>query len=77
MVEQYFLYHVDCLNGCGLGKSAGDGQDSPYFQVGYGSFYDILDSVDSLVESFLPFWQGFTWEVSKPAKVCCLVFSSR
>ena len=59
-----FLYHVDCLNGCGLRKSARGGQDSPYFQVGYGSFCNIPGSVDSLVESFLPFWQGFAWEGS-------------
>ena len=53
LVEHYFSYHVDCLNGCGLGEPTRGRKDPPYFQVGYGSFDNIPDLVYPLVESFL------------------------
>ena len=54
LVEHYLPYHVDCPNSCGLGEPARGRKDSPYFQVGYGSFDNIPDLVDPFVESFLP-----------------------
>ena len=54
LVEHYFSYHVDCPDGGGLGEPAGGRKDPPYFQVGYGSLYNIADLVDPFVESFLP-----------------------
>ena len=54
LVERYFSYHVNCPDGCGLGEPARGRKDPPYFQVGYGSFDNIADLVDPLVESFLP-----------------------
>ena len=54
LVEHYFSYHVDCPDGCGLGEPARGRKDPPYFQMGYGSFDNIPDLVDSFVESFLP-----------------------
>ena len=61
LVEHYSAYHVNCPDGCGLGEPARGRKDPPYFQVGYGSLYNIADLVDTLVESFLPFQQGFAW----------------
>ena len=60
LVEHYLPYHVNCPDGCGLGEPARGRKDSPYFQVGYGSFDNIPDLVDSFVESPLPLQQGFT-----------------
>ena len=57
LVEHYSAYHVDCPDSCGLGESTRGRKDPPYFQVGYGSFDNIPDLVDSLVESFLPLQQ--------------------
>ena len=54
LVEHYSAYHVNRPNGCGLGESTRGRKDSPYFQVGYGSFDNIADLVDSFVESPLP-----------------------
>ena len=54
LVEHYSAYHVNCPDGCVSGEPARGRKDSPYFQVGYGSFYYIPDLVDSFVESPLP-----------------------
>ena len=58
LVEHYLSYHVDCPDGCGLGEPARGRKDPPGFQVGYGSFDNIADLVDSFVESPLPLQQG-------------------
>ena len=54
LVEHYSAYHVNRPNGCGLGESTRGRKDSPYFQVGYGSFDNIADLIDPFVESPLP-----------------------
>ena len=54
LVEHYFSYHVNRPDGCGLGEPTRGRKDSPYFQMGYGSFDNIADLVDSFVESPLP-----------------------
>ena len=54
LVEHYLPYHVNRPNSCGLGESTRGRKDSPYFQVGYGSFDNIADLVDPFVESPLP-----------------------
>ena len=54
LVEHYLPYHVNRPNSCRLGEPARGRKDSPYFQVGYGSFDNIPDLVDPFVESFLP-----------------------
>ena len=54
LVEHYLSYHVNCPNGCDSGEPTRGRKDSPYFQMGYGSFDHIADLVDPLVESFLP-----------------------
>ena len=54
LVEHYLSYHVNCPDGCGLGEPTRGRKDPPYFQMGYGSFDHIPDSVDPFVESFLP-----------------------
>ena len=54
LVEHYSAYHVNCPDGCVSGEPARGRKDSPYFQVGYGSFDNIPDLIDSFVESFLP-----------------------
>ena len=41
LVEHYLPYHVNRPNSCRLGEPARGRKDSPYFQVGYGSFYYI------------------------------------
>ena len=54
LVEHYSAYHIDCPDGCVSGESARGRKDPPYFQMSYGSFDHIPDSVDSFVESSLP-----------------------
>ena len=54
LVEHYLSYHVNCPNSCDSGEPARGRKDPPYFQMSYGSFDHIPDSVDSFVESFLP-----------------------
>ena len=54
LVEHYLPYHVNCPDGCDSGEPARGRKDSPYFQMGYGSFDHIPDSVDSFVEALLP-----------------------
>ena len=54
LVEHYLSYHVNRPNSCGLGEPARGRKDSPYFQMGYGSFDHIPDLVDPFVESPLP-----------------------
>ena len=54
LVEHYLPYHVNRPNSCGLGEPARGRKDPPYFQMSYGSFDNIPDLVDPLVESFLP-----------------------
>ena len=54
LVEHYLSYHIDCPDGCELGESTRGRKDPPYFQMSYGSFDNIPDLVDTLVESFLP-----------------------
>ena len=54
LVEHYLPYHVNCPNGCGLGEPTRGRKDPPYFQMGYGSFDHIPDSLDTFVESLLP-----------------------
>ena len=54
LVEHYLSYHVDCLNGCGLGEPTRGRKDPPYFQMSYGSLDNIPDLVDSFVKSPLP-----------------------
>ena len=61
LVEHYLPYHVNRPDGCGLGEPARGRKDPPYFQMSYGSFDNIADLVDTLVESPLPLQQGFTW----------------
>ena len=58
MVEHYLPYHINRPNSCGLGKPTRGRKDPPYFQMSYGSFNNIADLVDTLVESFLPLQQG-------------------
>jgi len=57
-VEHYSSYHVDCPNGCSSGSLQGVDR-TPNLQVGYGSFDNIPDLADPLVESFLPLQQRF------------------
>ena len=54
LVEHYLPYHVNRPNSCGLGEPTRGRKDPPYFQVGYGSFDNIPDLIDPLVESLLP-----------------------
>ena len=54
LVEHYLSYHVNCPNSCDSGEPARGRKDPPYFQMSYGSFDHIPDSVDSFVESPLP-----------------------
>ena len=55
LVEHYLSYHVNCPDGCcGLGEPTRGRKDPPYFQMGYGSFDHIPDSVDPFVEALLP-----------------------
>ena len=54
LVEHYLSYHVNCPDGCVSGEPARGRKDPPYFQMGYGSFDNIPDLVDTLVESLLP-----------------------
>ena len=54
LVEHYLPYHVNRPNGCDSGEPARGRKDPPYFQMGYGSLYNIADLVDTLVESPLP-----------------------
>ena len=54
LVEHYLSYHVNCPDGCVSGEPARGRKDPPYFQMGYGSFDNIPDLVDSFVESPLP-----------------------
>ena len=54
LVEHYLSYHVNCPDGCGLGETTRGRKDPPYFQMGYGSFDHIPDSVDPFVEALLP-----------------------
>jgi len=61
LVEHYLSYHVNCPDGCGLGEPTRGRKDPPYFQMSYGSFDNIADLVDTLVESPLPLQQGSAW----------------
>ena len=54
LVKHYSAYHIDCPDGCVSGEPARGRKDPPYFQMGYGSFDNIPDLVDTLVESLLP-----------------------
>ena len=54
LVEHYLPYHVNRPDGCGLGEPTRGRKDPPYFQMGYGSFDHIPDSVDPFVEALLP-----------------------